>query len=551
MKKKISLRMKLTVLVCLTIIPLNVIVVVLSGQLIKNTERQLVGSFESGLKMLLERQQRDIALAEIEIQNLFEERKLEQISQNRNTRQSAYLIWQCLQRIREKADFMDAFYLTLYQEQEVYMTHHPKRMTNQQMQQLKTLLKDYDWIGDGQGQIGLLSCGEDTYFIGHLEYSNYGIGYLIRDTTLFEAVLELSEGETGVCIRDADGEVKDSWNMEQSEKEPVIEICCDLWESGHTIHWYIPRGQVSTASRNLMYILGALIIVSIAILPILWGFIRRTVLAPLDAVSAAIAEVKQDHLDYRISRPSNTAEFEYVYDSFNHMIMEMKLLRVEKYEHQIEKLKLEAENLRLQVNPHLLLNSFNMIFNMARSKNYESIQEYTLHLVDYFRYALEQGGDMVKVRAEMKFVSDYLKIQKMRYPDAIVSDLFLEETCQEREIPPLLIENFVENSVKYGRVAGQPLQIKVGVRLREGALMIRIEDNGVGFEPEVLEKVQQNKAFVDDLGKSHIGICNCRRRLRLFYGEQAELTIKSEPGMGASVCIRIGQEAANDNTDRG
>ena len=150
--------------------------------------------------------------------------------------------------------------------------------------------------------------------------------------------------------------------------------------------------------------------------PLLWELIRHTVLAPLHVVSAAIEEVKENHLNYQIQTSANTAEFTYLYDAFNGMIAELGTLRMEKYEYQIERLELETANLRLQVNPHLLLNSFNMIFNMARSKNYESIQEYTLRLVDYFRYALKQSGRPVRVQDEIKFVSDYLKIQQMRYP---------------------------------------------------------------------------------------------------------------------------------------
>ena len=61
------------------------------------------------------------------------------------------------------------------------------------------------------------------------------------------------------------------------------------------------------------------------------------------------------------------------------------------YDKDIKMLEAEMENLRLQVNPHMLLNSYNMIYALAQSKNYEVIQDYTLCLVDYFRYVLRRG----------------------------------------------------------------------------------------------------------------------------------------------------------------
>ena len=110
------------------------------------------------------------------------------------------------------------------------------------------------------------------------------------------------------------------------------------------------------------------------------------------------------------------------------------------------------------------------------------------------------------------------------------SHLTVAEECKEQEILPLLIENFVENSVKYGRVAGQLLQIFVTVEQQKEDLVIRIGDNGVGFEPEVLKKVQKGEQLEDAFGKPHIGIYNCRRRLRLAYGGRAGFQISSEPG---------------------
>ena len=82
----------------------------------------------------------------------------------------------------------------------------------------------------------------------------------------------------------------------------------------------------------------------------------------------------------------------------------------------VKMLETEMDNLRLQVNPHMLLNSYNMIYALAESKNYAVIQEYTLCLVDYFRYVLRNGQKVVSIRQELEFVENFIRIQRIRFP---------------------------------------------------------------------------------------------------------------------------------------
>ena len=71
-------------------------------------------------------------------------------------------------------------------------------------------------------------------------------------------------------------------------------------------------------------------------------------------------------------------------------------------------------NLRLQINPHLLLNSLNTISSLAVNGKTAEIQEFSLNLSKYFRYSLRNTSELVTVRSEIDFIKAYNKVQKIR-----------------------------------------------------------------------------------------------------------------------------------------
>lgn len=73
------------------------------------------------------------------------------------------------------------------------------------------------------------------------------------------------------------------------------------------------------------------------------------------------------------------------------------------------------------------------------------------------------------------------------------------------------------------------LQIEVAVTTVETEKMqITVKDNGIGFKQEILEKLERNESI--EKGGEHIGIQNVKERIRVFFGETADMRIESAPG---------------------
>jgi len=144
----------------------------------------------------------------------------------------------------------------------------------------------------------------------------------------------------------------------------------------------------------------------------------------------------------------------------------------------------------------------------------------------------------VKLKDEMKFVNDYLKIQNIRFPNSFTYVYDIEEDLFDELIPPFLIQNFVENCIKYGLKFDNEIEIIVIAKSEGDKFSISICDTGNGIDSEILEILKKDEPFTDRNGK-HIGIWNCRRRLKMYYGNNAAINISSTKGEGTQVWIEI------------
>ncbi|MBQ6384226.1 MAG: histidine kinase [Clostridia bacterium] len=300
----------------------------------------------------------------------------------------------------------------------------------------------------------------------------------------------------------------------------------------------------SFALRSLpvwFWIAQIIAFITLLLCPFLYKRLQKDVLDPIETLNTATRAFGEDR-NYRIPEQGDRVSDDYLslFHGFNDMADEVQA----SYDKDVRILETEMENLRLQVNPHMLLNSYNMIYALAQSKNYEVIQDYTLCLTDYFRYVLRRGQKLVTVRQELEFVDNFIRIQRIRFPGRFSYVYQAEESCMDALIPPLLIENFVENAIKYALEPREAIEIVVSVqkdRNKNGreVLHIAITDTGSGIRPEVLEKLQAGEPYVDAAGHKHIGIYNCMRRIELFYGEEGDVHFSSGEGLGTQIYLVV------------
>ncbi|WP_461205937.1 LytS/YhcK type 5TM receptor domain-containing protein [Clostridium sp. DL1XJH146] len=183
---------------------------------------------------------------------------------------------------------------------------------------------------------------------------------------------------------------------------------------------------------------------------------------------------------------------------------------------ELEKMATRAEikALQNQINPHFLFNALNTIASFVRNKPYKA-RELIINLSTYLRYNLELGNRLVSVYKELEQVKAYIEIEKARFGDKINLITIVDENI-DIQIPSLIIQPLVENSVKHGfkdKNVKDAIILEV-LKIDSDHLRITIEDNGIGIDEDIIKKVHEGK-----MKESNIGLSNVNNRLKHLYSK--------------------------------
>ncbi|WP_248930626.1 sensor histidine kinase [Paenibacillus hamazuiensis] len=313
-------------------------------------------------------------------------------------------------------------------------------------------------------------------------------------------------------------------------------------EGNFSLAAVIPDRQILQNLPMISRVIETISFASIGLLPISFLFLHKIVLVPLQRLIAVMRRINDGNVNVRIESYPASDEFQLVNQTFNKMMAQIEQLKINVYEEQLSKQKAELQHLQLQINPHFFMNSLNILFNLAQVKNYELIQEMTLCLVRYFRFMFRSNLTFVSLHDELQHVRNYVRIQELRFPGSLTCNIDAPDFLENVPIPPLLIQTFLENSIKHAVTLEEPVRISVDIDLNEKGLEpcieIVIRDTGKGFSEEVLTEIQSGNRVIDQQDE-HIGIWNVRRRLQLLYDGKAAISCYNGYPRGAVVEIKL------------
>src|SRR4026209_994570 len=169
----------------------------------------------------------------------------------------------------------------------------------------------------------------------------------------------------------------------------------------------------------------------------------------------------------------------------------------------IEKQDAELNYLKSQTNPHFLFNTLNNIYSLARDKS-DLAPESILRLSKILRFMLyETGGDFISVEQELKIVTDYIALEKLRYDESLRINFNHDVEDMKQALPPLLLIPLVENAFKHGvsETRGNTfVDIHLSIKKRQLTFVVK---NSTETTPE------------ERTIKENIGLSNLRRQLEL------------------------------------
>ena len=220
--------------------------------------------------------------------------------------------------------------------------------------------------------------------------------------------------------------------------------------------------------------------------------------------------------------------------SFRRMMGEIDRLISEVYENKIALKEFELKALTAQINPHFLYNSLSIINWMAIKSGQKEISKVTLDLSTFYRTALSKGEDMVTVENCIRNIEAYLSIQLVMHDNDFTVEWKIDPQVKTEKVPKLILQPVVENALEHGldvKEEGDKI-LKLSFLDAGDAVLLRVEDNGMGMEQSVAESLVTYQA-------EGYGLKNVNDRICLLYGEEYKIRITSSVGKGTVVEMRI------------
>ena len=200
-----------------------------------------------------------------------------------------------------------------------------------------------------------------------------------------------------------------------------------------------------------------------------------------------------------------------------------------------ESIKMKA--LQSQINSHFINNTLAAINgNAIIEEGYNSTTgKMIVKLSKVLKYSFIVDEIFVTLSEELEFIEKYIELIELRY-GKIENPICIPDNLKDFKIPRMCLQVLVENAVFYSKKQG--MCISVDCVDSERYVVISVTDNGFGMSEEIIEKCY--KSFrSDEFNSRNIGLANVYRRLKLVYGDEADLQIESRKDEFTKVSVII------------
>ncbi|QHT61364.1 sensor histidine kinase [Paenibacillus lycopersici] len=325
-------------------------------------------------------------------------------------------------------------------------------------------------------------------------------------------------------------------------------------KSGWSMLLAQPERIINQESIKLQRFIYVLILLSVLLALFISVIVYTGISAPVSTLLKGIYQLRNGRLDVHLKH-NRVDEFGVLTESFNQMAAQQKQYIQDIYEQQVEKTRTELKFLQSQINPHFLYNTLDSIYSSAINYDAEEISEMVLNLSKFFRLSLTKGKDTSTLDETIEHLGYYIRIQQLRFADHFTWECRIDEPCGTLPILKLLLQPIVENAIHHGlekTPAGGALMLEAAIR--QDMLCVAVRDTGAGIPSDRLLQLQAELARIrssvfmlqaDGQSGEFFGLKNVCSRLKLYYGDQAELRVDSKEGQGTEVIVRIPLGALN------
>lgn len=198
----------------------------------------------------------------------------------------------------------------------------------------------------------------------------------------------------------------------------------------------------------------------------------------------------------------------------------------------------EYSLLKAQVNPHFLFNILGTIKALIKA-NPATARAMIKDLAVFLRKTLNRGREIISLAEELATVHTYVRLERVRFGSRLTLYEDIPAALLQCQVPVFFLQPLVENAIKHGLFAKREGGwVKIAAWRERGALVVTVEDNGVGMSPQTLARLALDKSG-GTKGTTGIGIQNVQQRIQKMYGAAFGLRICSTEREGTQVRITL------------
>lgn len=310
-------------------------------------------------------------------------------------------------------------------------------------------------------------------------------------------------------------------------------LCEQSNTTGWTVWLYQPVGLAGEAMRPIVVMAGVTILICIFAAVLAYFITSGMVSGRIERLTRLMQEVQEGSMDMQVGSDERD-EIGMLYRGFGSMMKRIRTLINEVYLGKITQKEAELKALQAQINPHFLYNTLSLINWKALAAGEEDISRMTLAMSTFYRTALNRGRNVLQVEAELSNTRAYLEIQSMLHDGDFDYEIEVQPEILQCESLNLILQPLVENAIHHGIEEKTDGRGKISVRgwKEENCVWFMVEDNGVGMEQEVADKIltMESKGY---------GVRNVDERIRLCYGEKYAMKVESVVGKGTKMTIHF------------
>ncbi|XID93900.1 sensor histidine kinase [Paenibacillaceae bacterium WGS1546] len=309
--------------------------------------------------------------------------------------------------------------------------------------------------------------------------------------------------------------------------------------------------EVRVIKQGMIFVIIIVLLVSV----ILTFGASTSITKPLSRFIVSMKHLELgDFMKARSSIPeklSGHSELSFFKSVYLNMIRRLENYIRREFELNLLRRNAEYRALLLQINPHFLYNTLELIGSLSAVGKNEEVMEVTEFLGQMLRYSLRLDSDIVYLEEEFEYIGNFAAVLKSRFEDRLDFKISNHAATKGVKVIKLLLQPLVENAVKYSMDHADVAIVEVEADIRDEKCRISVKDNGVGMSRAMIMNLQselKNRRILDMLNPdgSKIGLRNVLARCSLQYGDNLEVDIKSEEGQGTEITIDLPYSKGNE-----